>query len=110
MNNKGQAFIESILLLGIATIACLFLIRLGLHLQNEILIDELVEETLICKLQKKQNCVNQLKNKLYSMNFKSVEVADMSQVNKAHIKLQAVSGLNFKSLLESELFLELQVN
>ena len=68
MNNKGQAFIESIILLSIVTMACLFLIRLGLHLQNEILIDDLVEETLICKLQKKQNCIQQLKSQLYILN------------------------------------------
>lgn len=98
------------ILLSIVTVACIYLIRLGLHLQNEILIDELVEETLICKLQKKQTCIGQLKSKLYSLNFKSVEVTDMSQPTKSHIKLQTLSGLDFKAVIESELSLALQVD
>ena len=110
MNHRGQAFIESMILLSIVTVSCLFLIRLGLHLQNEILIDELVEETLICKLQKKKNCIGQLKKNLYSLNFKSVEVTDKSQPTKSHIKLQTLSGLDFKVVLESELSLALQVD
>ena len=110
MNNRGQAFIESIILLSIVTVACLFLIRLGLQLQNEILIDDLVEETLICKLQKKQTCIQQLKSTLYAMNFKSVEVTDLSQNDKAHIKLKTISHLNFTASIESELSLALQVD
>ena len=110
MNNKGQAFIESIILLSIVTAACLFLIRLGLHLQNEILIDDLVEETLICKLQKKETCLLQLQNKLYSLNFKIVDAKFINQHNKAHLKLRTVSGLGFEAQVESELSLALQVD
>ncbi len=110
MNNKGQAFIESILLLSLVTVACLFLIRLGLHLQHEILIDDFVEGALICKLQKKVNCVNQLKDQFHGLNYKSVEVTDLSNPDEARIRLRALSELGFEVLLESELALGLQVD
>lgn len=110
MNNKGQAFIESVLLLGIVTFACITLIRLGLHLQNKVLLDDLLEESLICKLQKNENCLFLLKNKLDKLNYKFVEINDYSRPGLARIKLHTISGLEFSSTLESELSLGLQAD
>lgn len=110
MNNKGQAFIESMLLLGVITISAIFLIRLGLHLQNEILIDELIEEALVCKLQKKDFCVSRLKKQFLEMNFYSVKITDKSHFNTAQLAVEIDSGLNIKTQLESEMSLELSID
>ena len=92
------------------TTASIYLVRMGLHLQNEILIDELMEEALVCKLQKKEFCISRLKNQFLGMNFRSVEIVDKSRVNNAHLFIEITSGLNIKTQLESEISLELAIN
>ena len=110
MNQKGQAFIEATLLLALVTVSSLFLIRLGLQLQNEIVLDDLMEQTLICKLQKKMNCLPELKNKLEGIHYKAVRTVDASTLNNASLFVKATSGLNITTTVQSELNLDLSVN
>ena len=110
MNQKGQAFIEATLLLTLVTVSSLFLIRLGLQLQNQIVLDEVMEEALICKLQKKMNCLPDLKKNLEGTHFKVVQAIDESTSENSRILVQATSGLNITTTLQSELNLDLSVN
>ncbi len=110
MNRKGQAMIESVLILSLVTGSVLFLLRYGLQLQNEILVDELLEETLVCNLQKKDFCVIHLKQKLTELNYQSVTVTDKSQAQTARLLVRLTSNQNMNTTLESELSLDLTVN
>ncbi len=110
MNRKGQAFIEATLLLAIVTVSSLFLVRLGLQLQNEIVLDDLMEEALICKLQKKVACLSDFKKNLHAVNFKMVQASDESSTDLARIYVKATSGFNITTILQSELKLDLSVN
>lgn len=110
MNQKGQAFVEATLLLILVTVSSLFLVRLGLQLQNEIVLDDLMKEALICQLQKKLACLADLKNKLQVINFKTVQAIDQSTPDHAKIYLKANSGLNITTTLHNELKLDLSVN
>ncbi len=110
MNTKGQALIESMIILSIVTVSSIFLIRAGLQMQNALVLDELLEDALVCKLQKKTTCVQALKSKLLALNFKTVVVQDRTQGSSARLAIEALSNFASITKLESELTLELAVD
>lgn len=110
MNRRGQAFIEALLLLSIVSIAASLLIRIGLHLQNEILIDEVTESTLICILRKRSDCIKNMKAKFQEMNFRLIEIQDKSRPGNSRLLLHLTSRLEMSTVLESELQLDLAVD
>lgn len=109
MNQKGQAMIETIVVSSITIFFCIQLIRLGLQIRYEVIFDDLIEETLICKFQKESNCTNKLKNKLNDLHFSQIQVIDRSQDKIAKIKVVVKTGLNTSFTRESELALDLSV-
>ena len=109
MNQKGQVFIESLILLSLCTLCSVKLIQLGLHLISEIVVEDLLEQTLICKLQKQPLCIHKLRNKLIYLNFTSVQITDHSYLNTARITIQWQTNMNYRATLESELALDLSV-
>ena len=110
MNQKGQAFIESLILLSVCALCSVKLIHLGLHFISQIVVEDLLEQTLICKLQKKQNCTAVFQKKLISLNYKSVQVIDRSSLTKARIEIKWQTGDSYQATLESELAFDLSVN
>ncbi len=109
MNQKGQAVIESVILLTICTVVSVTFIQLGLHLFSEIVVEDLLEQTLICKLQKQSDCTAKLKKKLHDLNYTAVTVIDRSHSEKAKILVQWNSSLTYSAALESELSFDLTV-
>ncbi len=109
MNQRGQAAIESIILLTLCTLVSVNLIQLGLHFLSEIAVEDLLEQTLICKLQKQYDCVSKLQNKLSDMNYTQVQVTDQSHSHVARIRVEWNATSTYKAALESELHLDLTV-
>lgn len=109
MNQKGQAFVESLILLSICTLCSVKLTHLGLHFISQIVVEDLLEQTLICKLQKKQNCTAVFQKKLISLNYKSVQVTDQSSLNTARIKVNWQTDDSYQATLESELTFDLSI-
>lgn len=110
MNTKGQALIESMIILSIVTVSSLLLIRAGLQMQNALVMDEFLEQALVCKFQKKTSCVQTLKAQLLALNFKSVVIQDRMQGATSRLAIEALSKFNTTSKLESELTLELAID
>ncbi len=109
MNHKGQAFIESLILLSLCTLCSVKLLQLGLHMISEIVVEDLLEQTLICKLQKQAHCIDQLRNKLIELNYSSVQITDYSYLNTARIAIRWRTGKQYQANMESELALDLSV-
>ncbi len=109
MNQKGQALTESLILLSICTLCSVKFIQLGLHFISQIVVEDLMEQALICKLQKKQNCTLIFGKKLNDLNYKSVQVIDHSYLNTARIEVTWQSDGSRQATLESELTFDLSV-
>jgi hypothetical protein len=108
MNNKGQAAIES-LAIGILLVLMLFFVtRFGLMVQQNILVDELIEESLICLKQNKSDCAERLKNELQTLKFTQIELKIQNQRKIVSIKIKAVSA--FKRIFEKESEIELDLS
>lgn len=109
MNQKGQAMIETLAVSSITIFFFIKLIQLGLQIRYEVIFDDLIEETLICKFQKQSDCVSKLKNKLNDLHFSEIQVIDRSQDKVAKIKVVVKNGLKTSITRESELALDLSV-
>ena len=109
MNRRGQALTESIILLIILTLFSVKFLQLGLHAISEIVVDDLVEEALICKLQNDNACVFQIKRKLLELNYTHLQITDSSYNDVARIAIRWNSSESYVGYLESELKLDLAV-
>jgi hypothetical protein len=108
MNQKGQAMIEAVIIMAIALIFSIKAIQLGLNLHYEILIDELIEQTLICHYQK-TNCISDLRSRLNDMKFHDVQINDRSDAATSRLWLQVTTGFGVVITRESELTLDLSI-
>ncbi len=59
-NNRGQVFIESILILPVCLLGFIYIIYVLLFFTVEIAIDDALESRLICEIQSKASCQHQL--------------------------------------------------
>lgn len=107
MNNKGQALIESIMIMTIISLCSFKFFELGLNLYHEILLDELVEQSLICQLQIRSDCKNILYYKLQKLNFKNTSIQLINSEDTSYLKLQTEFGSKTKISKESQLHLDL---
>ncbi len=109
VNNKGQALIES-LIVGLILISTLFFtIRVALIAQQNTLVDEFIEQTMICLAQQNVDCEVKLKKQLEALNFRSISIQNLSNHPKFSIVLKAVTPFSRILEKESELELDLQV-
>ena len=109
MNQKGQAMIEASILMTLCVFPFVFLLQFGLHFISEIIVDDLLEQTLICKIQQQSNCITNLRSKLLGMNYKNIHITDHSQAKIARISVSWKSTNLYSGTLESELSLDLSV-
>ncbi|MFZ3230811.1 MAG: hypothetical protein WA160_11450 [Pseudobdellovibrio sp.] len=106
MNQKGQALIEAILIMSLVGLCSFKLIELGLNLYHDILIDELIEQTLVCQFEVQSDCKKRLSMKLASLNFKDVQISLNRIRDTASLKLSAQLGQNTIYNRESKLTLD----
>ncbi len=109
MNQKGQAMIEILILGFLLMVAFIALIRLGLAVQMNIVIDELIESAHLCELQQKSFCQTRLKDKLADFNLKILSSTFITSADTSFIKLHTESNLGKIFEKESELYLELSI-
>jgi preprotein translocase subunit SecF len=109
VNQKGQAMIEAVIILAIALIFSIKAIQLGLNLHYEILVDDLIEQTLICHYQKKSTCISDLRHRLNELSFHDVQISDRSDSNTSRLRLQLTTGFGVVLTRESELTLDLSI-
>lgn len=107
MNNKGQALIETLIVASLAVFLSVSLLQLGLDARYEILFDDLIERTLLCHFQKQTNCSGQLRQKLTELNFKNIQISEVSDQNTIRLKLSATTRLKTVFNRESEMTLDL---
>lgn len=109
MNRRGQALTES-LFVGIILILGLGLfLKIFSKAQKNMLLDEFMEETLICLIQNKLNCVNSFQQKLRAQGFSNISLQIQKNQNKCTLYLKATSSLNEKIEKESEIIFETQL-
>ena len=103
--------IESLLVGSLIMAGLFFLLKYAFVQYQNIIIDELVEQTLICILEtSNENCKMHLTQKLNSINIKNVLVQISKNKNLVHLNLKYTSTFNRKIEKESELLLDLETN
>ncbi|MBC7421388.1 MAG: hypothetical protein H7328_11725 [Bdellovibrio sp.] len=109
MNQKGQAAVElSIFGLFLMT-TILFTVRIGLAIQMNIVIGELIESAHLCELQRRPSCRHKLQASLNDFNLKNVNLVFRTTNDYSYIQLYANTDLGKIFQKESELALELDV-
>lgn len=103
MTNRGQAMVESLLIGLILIFALSFFLRLMITTQKSFLIDEFVEQALICLVQGNSNCTTTLKEKLLEQDFTLISVNSEKSSGKWIVHISATTSLNDRIEKESEL-------
>lgn len=103
MNNRGQAMIESLLLGCVVIISLFFFLHLALRMQKNILLDELIEQTLICMAQKNPLCLESFRQQLITQKYQKISAAYNQFGNKWSLQLKAETAFNEIIEKESEL-------
>lgn len=109
-NERGQAFIESLFLGVIVVIAITYSLKYALRIQKSFLLDELVEETLICLMQTNTRCLSHLKAQLSQLGYQAVSVRTQNTQNKWILNIKARSSFEEHIEQESELEYDLKVS
>lgn len=110
MNQKGQALTEGLILGSLIASALFYVIRIGLAIQQNMILNELVEMTLVNCLQDSKNCTKRLNEHLQQLQFKEIEIS-LDQINQKKIlSVQARSSFGIHFFKESELDIDLRVN
>jgi hypothetical protein len=109
MNRSGQALIEMLVLSSIAIVSVLLIVRLGFILQMNIAIDEMIETTHLCELQKKNNCRSELLQKLSNIGIIENSLVLSKTTDRSNLRLSADTSLGHTIFKESELYLGLSV-
>jgi hypothetical protein len=103
MNKRGQAMIESLFVGIILIVGLSFLLRSFSKAHKRMLLDEFIEETLVCLIQNKSTCVSSFQQKLRDQGFSNISVLTHKRQNTWTLHLKATSSLNEKIEKESEL-------
>ena len=109
VNSKGQALTESLVVGLVLTTGLLFFIRLALVVQQTILIDEFIEQALICLIEKNETCTSNFEKQLRDMNLTEVSITHRVDQGHATLSLTGLSQFGKRIEKESELQLDLQV-
>lgn len=109
MNQKGQAFIEVVILSSILMISIILIVRLGLILYLNIALDEVIETTHLCELQNKSDCHHDFHTRLKALSFKTIRAHRSRTAEASYLIVTAESNLGKIFEKESELHLELTI-
>ena len=101
--------IESLFVGMILIVAFGLFLQIFLRAQKKILVEEFIEETLICLVQNKSTCTISFQQKLRDQGFSNISVQTRKNQNKWTLHLKATSSFNEKIEKESELEYENQM-
>jgi hypothetical protein len=109
MNNRGQAMIESLFIGIILILGLVFFLKAFVKVQKKMLVDELIEEALICLVQNKSTCINTFQKQLRDQGFSNIFLQTQKNQKKWILHFRATSSFNEKFDQESELDYETQL-
>ncbi len=109
MNQKGQAFVEVVILSSILMISVILIVRLGLILYLNIAVDEVIETNHLCELQNKSDCHSDLQAKLKALSLQNIRTHRSKTAETSFLTVKAESNLGKIFEKESELHLELTI-
>lgn len=107
MTNKGQAMIEALVVGALLVVSLSFSLRYVLSMQNNLLVDEFIEQSLLCEAEGNHNCKETLRSLLEKLQFRNIMIRTDNQKNKFKIFIKGNSSFDQKFEKESELDLEL---
>lgn len=110
MNQKGQALTEGLILGSLIGLAIFYVTRTGFSIQQNIILNELIEMTLVNCLQNSQSCTKKLEEHLKRLQFKNIQIHLDQKNQKMILNVQAQSSFGILFFKESELDIDLQVN
>lgn len=107
MNQRGQAFVEALILSCLITTGIIITTKAGLTIIQNLIINEFVENTLICSFEKNKNCLEHFKKNISPLNIKilSLSLETSQPVHVLKLKAETKNGRLF--IKESELTLDL---
>ena len=108
MNNKGSVLIESLFLGILFSLSTAFLIKYILFFYQNLILDELIERTLICSFEDNLPCKYLLENKLKELKFSNFEIQIIKSNSHTKLSVHGDSQFGFRYEKESEMNLELQ--
>lgn len=109
MTERGQAMIESLLLGLILVMGLLWCLQTAVKTQKNFMLDEFVEQALICLLQNNSACTHQLHQQLKAQGYQDVWIQSQKIQNKFILRLKALSAFNEKIEKESELEYDVKI-
>lgn len=107
MTNKGQAMIEALAVGALLMVSFLLTLRYALTMQNNLLVDESIEQTLLCEAEGNSTCKDTLRAILQKLQFRNIMIHTEKHKNKFKLIFNGVSNFEHKYEKESELDLEL---
>ena len=107
MTNKGQAMIEAVIIGAVLVTALSFCLRYALSMQQNLLVDEFIEQTLLCEAESRSNCKETLRSGLLKLNFRNLTIRSENQGNKFNLFLNGRSSFDRDFEKQSELTLDL---
>jgi len=96
VNKKGQALLESLIALAISIPLIFTLLRSFNEQINIMLVDELIEERLICELSQSKLCKQHFEQKLQLVKPKIQKSATVNLNEKVIVSVTLHSGLTIK--------------
>lgn len=108
MTNKGSVLIESLFLGILFSLSTAFLIKYILFFYQNLILDELIERTLICSFEDNLPCKYLLENKLKELKFSNFEIQIIKSNSNSKLSIYGESQFGFRYEKESEMNLELQ--
>jgi hypothetical protein len=109
VNRKGQALVESLIIAVILIFSMGFFLRFALKMQSALVVDEFVEQALICLLSQKTSCEEHLRHQLSERGYQEVQIHSQHFQSKYVLRLQMTSPWKDRIKKESELADELSV-
>ena len=110
MNQKGQALTEGLILGSLIATSIFYVMRIGFSIQQNMILNELIEMTLVDCLQDSKNCTKKLEEHLRKLHFKKIQISLDQTTQKQILNVQAQSDFGIHFFKESELDIDLQVN
>lgn len=71
-NNKGQALIESVIILPLSILFFIYVIQVFIYFSLELAIDDNLEDLIFCKMQKQNLCEYNFEARLYDLNIQTI--------------------------------------
>lgn len=105
-NKKGQALLETTVLLGTTGMCLYFLLRLLLQIIFTIALDAMVEDYFFCELAERPSCVTVLENKLRDNQIREVKISKKELKNKItlHVSGRHLTIVNISREFDYEKF------